>query len=341
MQKVVQLEDQEGASKTGEADMRIRRQRPRVSDSEEPVASEAIQGMSALERRISALEHLVTIKDQALQSRDELLQTISKTNEELLQSKDALLQVKDVEIRLLLAKVAQLTAQFECIGTYPQLEADRLLAAGEYAAATVLLQRAIELGHLPSRALLAWLFLFGRDGIAKNEALAFELVQKGAQSNCHHCQGVLAFCQWSRLNTPIIILDDHEIKCEDAAKMALASAEQGSRYGQYALGALTNDESLSLASFQLAAEQNLDAAQAELGKSIYQGGHCPVSHYTEAIRWFQLAAAQGDPHALFCVGLMHEYGHGVPADNFEAIRWYRRAADAGHRRAVLRLQKNE
>jgi hypothetical protein len=58
------------------------------------------------------------------------------------------------------------------------------------------LQRAIQLGHLPSRALLAWIFMFAREGIAKNRNTAIELVQEGARLGCHHCQGVLAFCLW-------------------------------------------------------------------------------------------------------------------------------------------------
>jgi TPR repeat protein len=101
---------------------------------------------------------------------------------------------------------------------------------------------------------------------------------------------------------------------------------------------MTEDEPLSLASFQLAAEQNLDAAQVQIGKSLYQNGQCPL-HYAEALRWFQLAATQGDPDALFLVGYMHELGHGMPADNVTAIRWYKRAAAAGQLRAAHCLQK--
>ena len=47
-------------------------------------------------------------------------------------------------------------------------EAERLLAAAQYAAAAAQLQRAIALGHLPSRAHLADLFLHAREGFAKD-----------------------------------------------------------------------------------------------------------------------------------------------------------------------------
>jgi hypothetical protein len=49
---------------------------------------------------------------------------------------------------------------------------------------------------MPSRALLAWIFMFAREGIAKNMNTAIELVQEGARLGCHHCQGVLAYCLW-------------------------------------------------------------------------------------------------------------------------------------------------
>ena len=50
----------------------------------------------------------------------------------------------------------------------------------------------------------------------------------------------------------------------------------------------------------------------------------------EALRLYQLAAAQGDPSALYAVAECHELGLlGVTADVAEAIRWYRRSQAAG------------
>ena len=90
-------------------------------------------------------------------------------------------------------------------------------------------------------------------------------------------------------------------------------------YGQYALGELryadaeANDDAEALALFQLAAEQNLDRAQLKLGKILYRNGLCPPEQHAEALRWFKLAAGQGDGDGLFMVGYMHELGHSVPA----------------------------
>jgi hypothetical protein len=78
-------------------------------------------------------------------------------------------------------------------------EAEELCASGQCATAVVPLQRAIYLGDLPSRALLAWLLLDGREGVAKDDNRAFELAGEGVRLGCYHCQGVVAYCYcWGR-----------------------------------------------------------------------------------------------------------------------------------------------
>jgi len=73
-------------------------------------------------------------------------------------------------------------------------EADELCASGQCAAAAVPLQQAVDLGHLLSRALKAWLLLVGREGVARYRKRAFELAEEGASLGCHHCRGVIACC---------------------------------------------------------------------------------------------------------------------------------------------------
>ena len=59
----------------------------------------------------------------------------------------------------------------------------------------------------------------------------------------------------------------------------------------------------------------------------------------EALRLYQLAAAQGLPQALYWVALCHEHGRGVGQNKAEAIRWYRRAQAAGDVNAADELQR--
>jgi TPR repeat protein len=53
----------------------------------------------------------------------------------------------------------------------------------------------------------------------------------------------------------------------------------------------------------------------------------------EAVRWYRLAADQGNATARANLGVMYADGQGVPQDYVEAVRWYRLAADQGHARA--------
>jgi len=62
---------------------------------------------------------------------------------------------------------------------------------------------------------------------------------------------------------------------------------------------------------------------------MYCCGNGVAQDYTEALRWWQLAAAQGFPAALYYAARCHENGDGVAADVSKAIRWYRRAQAAG------------
>jgi TPR repeat protein len=61
--------------------------------------------------------------------------------------------------------------------------------------------------------------------------------------------------------------------------------------------------------------------------------------YAEALRLWQLAAAQGHPSALYNVGQCHEHGYSVAADVAEAVHWYRRAQAAGDISAAGKLHR--
>jgi TPR repeat protein len=217
-------------------------------------------------------------------------------------------------------------------------EAEELCASGQCAAALLPLQKAIYLGHLPSRALKAWLMIEGREGVAKDHNTAFELVEEGARFGCHHCQGVMADCY----------LRGYGIQRDFARSLELAreSSEKGSRYGQYILGWLylngaggvAQDNAQAVALYQLAAAQNLDEAQCNLG-FMYEQGFGVAKDYAEALRLYLLAAAQGCPLALYYVGIYYEDGRCVRQNKAEAICWYRRAQAAGNPYVAYHLKR--
>jgi TPR repeat protein len=207
-------------------------------------------------------------------------------------------------------------------------EAEELCASGQCAAALVLLQKTIDFGHLPSRALLAQMLIEGREGVAVDHKRGFELVEEGSRLGCHHCQGVMAWCYFY----------GHGIRRDAARSLELAreSSGRGSRYGQLALGVfyrhsgagVAHDYAQALALFRLAAAQNFDLAQCSLAW-MYANGHGVARDRAEALRLFQLAGAQGHPEGLFTVACCYEDGSGVRRDWDKAISWYMRAQAAG------------
>ena len=221
-------------------------------------------------------------------------------------------------------------------------EAERLLAAGQYAAAAAQLNKGVNLGNLPSRAHLADLLRSVRNGIVKDFEMAFRLAEEGVRFGCHHCQGVIACCYVQGLSMPGLVDDEANIFA-----LALESAGKGSKYGQFALGQLrvravgvAPDHVAALAQYRLAASQHYDWAQHSIGL-VFMNGHGVSRNYAEALRWFKLAAAQGLAAALHVVGLFFQEGYGVSTDITKAIRWYKRAAAAGHdgaARVLRRLQ---
>jgi len=76
------------------------------------------------------------------------------------------------------------------------------------------------------------------------------------------------------------------------------------------------------------AEQGDAKAQFDLGL-MYKYGLGVERDYGEAVRWFRLAAGQGNEGGLSNLGFMYQKGLGVPQDYAEAVKWFRLAAERG------------
>ncbi len=50
----------------------------------------------------------------------------------------------------------------------------------------------------------------------------------------------------------------------------------------------------------------------------------------QAVKWFRLAAEQGNADAQNNLGWVYANGLGIPKDLEEAVKWYRLAAEQGH-----------
>jgi TPR repeat protein len=78
------------------------------------------------------------------------------------------------------------------------------------------------------------------------------------------------------------------------------------------------------------AKQGDVVAQRRMG-IIYASGKGVPADYSEAEKWFQKAAAQGDLDAIWNIGFIHHRGRGnFQKDFLEGEKWYLRAAERGH-----------
>ena len=88
--------------------------------------------------------------------------------------------------------------------------------------------------------------------------------------------------------------------------------------------------------FLIAAEQGNAKAQNDLG-FCYDKGEGVSQNYEEAARWYRKAAEQGQVYAQYNLALAYENGEGVSQNYEEAARWYRKAAEQGHADAQFNL----
>ena len=99
---------------------------------------------------------------------------------------------------------------------------------------------------------------------------------------------------------------------------------------------VTQDDAEAVRWYRLAAEQGDAWAQTNLGV-MYENGRGVTQDDAEAVRWYRLAAEQGHADAQYNLGWMYDTGRGVPQDDAEAVRWFRLAAEQGNAWAQKRL----
>ena len=167
---------------------------------------------------------------------------------------------------------------------------------------------AMELGNLQARAALAEMYL-SRDKVGvkppimEHMPMAVDLVSEfDSDDSDPDCMGVLAYChfKYNMLN--------------EAAPLAMKSAQRGSKYGQFVCGLIQRNQRNNGihnggAWFSLAAAQNYDEAQIGLAELYSSGkmtmGGTKEDDMREALRLRELAAEQGNDKAMLYVGYTH------------------------------------
>ncbi len=77
-------------------------------------------------------------------------------------------------------------------------------------------------------------------------------------------------------------------------------------------------------------------AQSKLGW-LYLQGEGVKKNDEEALKWFQLAAAQHNAYAEYCLGFMYENGIGLRQDRARSVEFFKRAAEGGFAQAQFKM----
>ncbi len=70
-------------------------------------------------------------------------------------------------------------------------------------------------------------------------------------------------------------------------------------------------------------------SQSMLGLSYYNGDNGVELNYVEAVKWFTMAAKQGETYAQYYLAKCYDNGDGVRENKYEANFWYQAAARQG------------
>jgi TPR repeat protein len=100
------------------------------------------------------------------------------------------------------------------------------------------------------------------------------------------------------------------------------------------------DYKTALKWYQLAADQGDVAALNHLG-NIFFKGQGVIQNYKTALKWYQRIADQGDAGAQYLVADMYFNGQGVVQDYTRAHMWWNIAASQGHKVAAESRRKVE
>ncbi len=77
--------------------------------------------------------------------------------------------------------------------------------------------------------------------------------------------------------------------------------------------------------WRLAAQRNLPIAQHYLAVMYSNGQGVPQSH-AEAAKWYLLAAEQGRAESQLALGILYRNGRGLPRNRVQAHKWFNLAA---------------
>ena len=194
--------------------------------------------------------------------------------------------------------------------------------------------QAAQRGHMVAQHNVASDYLHGK-GVPKDLDQARYWYTKAAEQGFAHSEWMLGRIYVDGIGVPP--------NREEGLKWLSKSLAQGHSPTMMTLAAMYTDPSgipqdpqLVFDLHRAAAQQGNHYSEFEVGR-IYRAGYLGAPDYSQAIAWFQKAAAANYGPADRFLGEMYETGKGVPADAAQAVSHYERAADLGVSGAIQRL----
>ena len=129
-----------------------------------------------------------------------------------------------------------------------------------------------------------------------------------------------------------------EIVKDDAERIRLLEmlAEKGHVKVAARLAYTVQDDAKKLALLEMLAKKGDVEVQLGLAQ------HYNISNRPqEALKWYSVAAAAGEPEAMHMLGIFHRDGIGVPKDAVKAKAWFTKAAAKGYERSKIALSGME
>lgn len=130
-----------------------------------------------------------------------------------------------------------------------------------------------------------------------------------------------------------INVEDLKIRAEAGDKTATRQLAESYYLGR---GGIEQNFSEAARWYEKLAQQGDARAQTSIGL-MYARGYGVEKSLVTARKWWSFAAAQNDPGAQYNLGLIYSRGEGVAQDYVQAVQWYTKAAQRGHVQAQHNL----
>jgi len=131
----------------------------------------------------------------------------------------------------------------------------------------------------------------------------------------------------------IINVEDLKIRSEAGDRSATRQLAEMYYVGR---GGVEQNFSEAARWYERLAKQGDARAQTSLGL-MYARGYGVTKNLETARRWWSFAASQNDPGAQYNLGVIYSKGEGVAQDPVQAAQWLNRAAQRGHVQAQHNL----